>query len=346
MTAKGSEAGIASGFVNLSAVRAVIGRVSKYGLSQDELLERSGLDPKDDEHTAVPMDAFVHLVKLVIRETHDEAFGLFPHPVKFGAFHFAGRIAVDCLNLSQAMERFAELYNLLGCGVSFSVRSSGDELSIELNEVDASSRIDVIAYELHLLSFYRLFSWLVGHSLLPGKFSLRAAECRLCDTGHSSFSDVSVINGADYNSIAFSKLSAALRVVRTEKDFNSFSQKHAAYLFEPLRTSGEFTLRTRLVVNDHFDVTGKFPQLRDIEDGLGVSARTIRMQLKAEGVRFRDLVTTVRRDHSIKAIADTSRSLQDVAELAGYSELSAFSRAFKTWTGKAPLDYRRRLVSV
>lgn len=42
-------------------------------------------------------------------------------------------------------------------------------------------------------------------------------------------------------------------------------------------------------------------------------------------------------------LADSRLSSAEIALLLGYSEQSAFTRAFRTWSGSTPLDYRRRL---
>jgi len=60
---------------------------------------------------------------------------------------------------------------------------------------------------------------------------------------------------------------------------------------------------------------------------------------------FKDLVKGVRCDLSLRYVADGRTPLTDVAFLVGYSELSAFGRAFRRWTGSSPLTMRRNLAS-
>ena len=47
---------------------------------------------------------------------------------------------------------------------------------------------------------------------------------------------------------------------------------------------------------------------------------------------------------ALRYVADGRTRLTDVAFLVGYSELSAFGRAFRRWTGSTPLAMRRSLT--
>jgi AraC-like DNA-binding protein len=74
---------------------------------------------------------------------------------------------------------------------------------------------------------------------------------------------------------------------------------------------------------------------------MGTSPRTIQRQLKLAGSSFKQLVDDVRLGLAQQHLLDPATSLTDAAFLLGYSDLSAFSRAFRRWTGQSPQDYRR-----
>lgn len=78
---------------------------------------------------------------------------------------------------------------------------------------------------------------------------------------------------------------------------------------------------------------------------LGTSARTIQRRLKDRGKSFKDLVAETRLALSQRYLEHSSMSLTDTALLLGYSDLSAFSRAFRRWTGISALEFRRRAAA-
>jgi AraC-like DNA-binding protein len=68
----------------------------------------------------------------------------------------------------------------------------------------------------------------------------------------------------------------------------------------------------------------------------GLSERTLRRKLVAEGYPFRDLLEKVRQDMCDLYLVENRRSISTIAELLGYAELSAFTRAYKRWYGHPP----------
>jgi len=72
---------------------------------------------------------------------------------------------------------------------------------------------------------------------------------------------------------------------------------------------------------------------------LNMSRNTMYRKLSNEGVSFHELVDALRKDKAIRYLKEGNYSLSQIAFLLGFSELSAFSRAFKRWTGLAPGKY-------
>ena len=68
-------------------------------------------------------------------------------------------------------------------------------------------------------------------------------------------------------------------------------------------------------------------------------------EFSANNISFKSLVEDVRRDLAISYMKQRQLPLSEVALLLGYSELSAFSRAFRRWTGRSPRTYRANIPS-
>ena len=82
------------------------------------------------------------------------------------------------------------------------------------------------------------------------------------------------------------------------------------------------------------------PTLADVARRLHMSERSLQRHLRDEGVRFDALVEGLRRDLALSYLADRKMAIAEVAFLLGYSEPSAFHRAFKRWTGTTPGELR------
>jgi AraC-like DNA-binding protein len=82
------------------------------------------------------------------------------------------------------------------------------------------------------------------------------------------------------------------------------------------------------------------PSRSQIARRLGVSERTLHRRLAEHGESFQTLATQARRDAAESLLRSDRHNLADVAFLTGFSDQSAFTRAFKRWTGQTPAAYR------
>jgi AraC-like DNA-binding protein len=71
-----------------------------------------------------------------------------------------------------------------------------------------------------------------------------------------------------------------------------------------------------------------------------MSVRVLQKKLKEEGVTFSEIATNVRRELAKSYLAEKRYTIDDITYLLGFSEPSVFRRAFKTWTGMTPGQYR------
>ncbi len=78
-----------------------------------------------------------------------------------------------------------------------------------------------------------------------------------------------------------------------------------------------------------------------IASAVGTSARTLQRRLRESGTSLRAVLDDARRAIAMRELARETRTVTDVAFLLGFSETSAFDRAFRRWTGTTPAAYRK-----
>jgi AraC-like DNA-binding protein len=78
----------------------------------------------------------------------------------------------------------------------------------------------------------------------------------------------------------------------------------------------------------------------EIARKLGLSQRTSARRLSSEGLSFSQVLEDLRSDLAKQYLSDQSLSVSRIAWLLGYQEVSAFTHAFKRWTGKTPREVR------
>lgn len=88
------------------------------------------------------------------------------------------------------------------------------------------------------------------------------------------------------------------------------------------------------------DHPGLCPGMDTVSKSMNTTPRTLRRRLALEGLTFAEIVDDVRRTLSIEYLKKTSFSIDDVAHLVGFSDVSNFRKAFRRWTGVSPSRFR------
>jgi AraC-like DNA-binding protein len=102
----------------------------------------------------------------------------------------------------------------------------------------------------------------------------------------------------------------------------------------------DVVVKTRHLIST--SLTHGIPTLDIVAERMGLSGRSLQRRLAERNLQFSDLVEAICKQISIDYVNNTEYPLTDIALMVGYHELSAFSRAFRRWTGKSPSQFRNR----
>ena len=82
------------------------------------------------------------------------------------------------------------------------------------------------------------------------------------------------------------------------------------------------------------------PDIAEASRQLDMAPRTLQRHLAAEGVSFTELIDMTRREAAERLLSDRSLAVSEIGYVVGFSEPSAFHRAFRRWYGMTPQEYR------
>lgn len=134
-------------------------------------------------------------------------------------------------------------------------------------------------------------------------------------------------------------LSAAIR--SSDKRLFDIIERNLVLLQEHSLQGGSFAQKVEAAITQKLSVGP--PNVETIARLLGTTPRGLRRELAAHSLKFNELVDKARCAMARRLLATTERSLAEITYLLGYSEESAFIRAFRRWMSCTPLDYRRSL---
>lgn len=142
--------------------------------------------------------------------------------------------------------------------------------------------------------------------------------------------------GAPCNAIVGSSDRLDHPLPRADSALCALIEQHAAELLAKVPDTTTFadTVRQRIAAT----LPHGSPTAEEIARGLGMSARTLRRRLSELGTRHQKLVDEVRCDLAERALVERGISVNEVAYLLGFSDASAFAKAFRRWTGRTPRE--------
>ncbi len=150
---------------------------------------------------------------------------------------------------------------------------------------------------------------------------------------------------AEQNALVFSRATWNAALPAPDGMLNRMLRRHARLLLDrqPIgsSTTAVEQVRAQLLRTSRTGLVS----IEQVAGALATTARTLQRRLRSEGARFDDLSRDVRTSLAQAYLADRGLSVSEVAFLVGFSESSAFSRAFRRWTGSTPQAYRREAPS-
>jgi AraC-like DNA-binding protein len=142
---------------------------------------------------------------------------------------------------------------------------------------------------------------------------------------------------AGSSSLLFHARYLSMPLLQDERTLKQFLQHSPADLLARPDGGDSLTSQIRRLLGRD---CGSWPDLEAVAQHLHMSPQTLRRHLREEGSSFQELKDQLRRDLAIYLLGRDELSTQDIAEQLGFSEPSAFHRAFKKWTGLTPGAYR------
>jgi len=328
-----------SPMISVAAATGLPEAIVRAGGSPDAILEPLGLrrSTLSTPHGLIPAATFARALEDAARLTGDDCFGL-----HFGAQYHpknVGPLAYVVLNSPTMAAAFDNIARYLR------VHNEAAEASFERDDRWAylALRLDLPVEhcrqhaEFSLALGLGLIRLMIGSDWAP--VEVRFAHMAPPSTDeHSRIFGAPVRFGCRANEFVIDAEMCERHVPAADPRLYPIMLRHLDRILESMpREDGVITAVRKSIVDA---MRSGEPTLRRTAERLSVGPRTLQRRLAQCGVDFSQLVTDTRKRFAVQYLGDRRHTITEVAFLLGYSEVSAFNRAFKRWTGATPLDYR------
>lgn len=322
--------------------RLAYAHARKAGIDVAPILRRAGLSVHDvgDERVALKVPAQINALNLIAAALHDRLLGFhLAQTMDLRQAGFLYYLAASAATLGQALQRIARYSATFNEGIRLQT-DIGETLRVGFAYAGVSRQSDRHQIEAWTTAIIRCCRQITGRELRP--VALRLMHQRIPETSElDSFFGRTVEMGAERDEVAFAGEVARLPVVNADP-----------YLSRLLIGVCEQVLAKRkartgvLRADVENAIAALLPhgqaRLENVAQRLGVTPRTLRRKLAIEGVTFAGVLEDLRLALARHYLAEHQLSISRIAWLLGYTEVSAFSHAFRRWTGRTPRADRSR----
>jgi AraC-like DNA-binding protein len=308
----------------------------------DTLLRKAGLSRTqiEDPHVRVSVRSQVLFLDLVAKALGDDLLG-FHLSLNFdlrmiGLLYY---VLASSETLGEALGRAARYSSIVNEGFRVTVRE-GKEIDVVLESVGIPRRLNRHQIEFSFAAFIRACREITKRRLTANHVSF--VHRRSLTSEMSSFFGSDVEFSAEIDQLTFSRSILGTTVASADPYLNKLLIKQYEDVLAHRKLSrNAFALRVENAIVPLLP-HGK-ANAKDVARKLGMSQRTLARHLASEGVTFVKMLQELRLDLAKRDLADRELSITQIAWLLGYREVSAFTNAFKRWTGETPRTARQEL---
>jgi AraC-like DNA-binding protein len=216
-------------------------------------------------------------------------------------------------------------------------RTSDERLIITFEYIDVARHQDRHQIEFFMASLVRLVRQLSGFDLFPERVNVMHHRSRF-HAEFRKFFGCEVGFGSSTDEIAFLSTVRPMPLASADSFLNALLIAQC----EQIRFSRLQPPELRISVEN--EIVALLPhgkaQAPALARKLGMSQRTLARRLASEGLSFTAILDELRRDLAKHYLSEVGVPITTIAWLLGYQEVSAFTHAFKRWTGKTPKQMR------
>lgn len=313
------------------------------GLDIEALLRDNGLSENRLQlsGTRISVDQYSRVLRQLRHQTDDAFMGFLSRPVPTRAFNVFSYCVVGCRNLKEVFDQANDFYSLFSDEFHWRLEEERGDILLVV-EVNPVLPVDYrfIIQSLLLMSI-RLFGWLLGEDVDAKSVSF-SFERNTTDESLTYLFGRCIDYDCDADFIRIDGSYADPKLSCT-RDQIALMLRNTRNLFLVSRHKNPLSqeVRRRLLLNK----SQKWLDIDDVAGQLSLNKHQLWRKLKKEGTSFLDIRDHVKRDWALVLLEEPNNTVEQVAELLRYSDVSAFRKAFRKWTGLQPMQYRTEMNS-
>ncbi len=326
--------------VTFHYVLRAIGQTAR--IDEADLIAQSGLDPKvfQEENALIDTEKLTRIFHYAIERSGDPNLALhIGEAVPYQSLGLLGYLLVNTDTVGEMLAKFYHYQRLISKRLNFRFTDEGERYKLAVT-ISQNPHLPVPRFhaEVHLCAIVNILRQIAGYPLMPQEATF-AYDAPADRSEHERIFGRQLRFGADENAVFFDKSDLTAPIATSNASMLHYFEVQAQRILEEMDAASWYARVKHVILKE---IGEKEISIEEVAKGLDVSIRTLQNRLKEEGKSFRGALGSVRKQLARHYIQNTKMELGAIAVFLGYSEPSAFFRAYKQWTGETPSALRKK----
>lgn len=322
-------------------VEWLVGYLLQAGISLEEISAAAGHRIDDATDVYLPVDGYLRLFGWSANRLSAPHLGLdIADLAKAESFGILGYLLKNAPTVAVYCEMLERYQPVLMTGMQFTFRTTGRQLEVQWEVFRPSSegvRHDV---EFSLAAFVKLLRDALGESICPRKVFFSHA-CQEPQGRYARTFGASVFFDQDQNCLFFDANLLGMPLSDGDPQLLAILREHAETRLEQWAASEDLIEHAKFFITASLDAQDA--GVDNLARMLHTTPRTLNRYLREKGTNYKSLREEVIVELAKQSLANTNAGITTIAGKLGYTESSAFIRAFKRMAGITPAAYRKKV---
>jgi AraC-like DNA-binding protein len=313
-----------------------------WGVPEEKLfgISKLKLTNLKDADERIPFEQYMNLGRIAPELTGTPEIGLIlGQKARFQDIGIVFQLAHNCRTVRESLLQTVR-YSNLGNEVSIAIFEVSGKFAEWAEHYLSARYLCIPLIEFECCQKLEILKSVLGEDFRPVQTRLQYAPPDYVDK-YSQIFQSPLLFGQEKSGIVFKKEYLDVRNPDPQPYIKEILARHADKLKIKLEKSKGFQDKVRKIIIENLD--SKDVSMEMISNELNLSIRTLYRKLKEEDISYKALLIDIKKQLARAYLQETSFTINDISYLLGFSEASAFHRAFKRWFGMNPSEYRRKV---